>query len=168
MKSLAESIFDKGNVSSGFTFGNLYKLVDVRVISGQKWQIDKLYNTSALSRDTGVKCSNVEDTIVKSLEKLICDIPVSGNMPNKEFTTILRTYMKYYKNIVNNTIRLKACSWPGIYIISGGKDKYPDGTPYDGDIEKLSNIINNWKLLDKGVKKVEVEFLKIKFTFEKI
>lgn len=173
MKSLAESIFDKENVTSEFAFGNLYKLVDVEIYRpgadakiGRNWTIDKLYNVNALSRDTGVKCSNVEDTIVKSLEKLICNIPVPGNIPHKEVNVILRTFMKYYKSIVNNTRRLKAAAWPGIYVCSD-KNHYPDGTPYDGDIDKYNDILNNWNMLDKTVKKVHVEFLSIKFTFEK-
>lgn len=172
MKSLVESLFDD-NVNKKFTFGNIYKLVDVDVYHpntsakiGHGWTVDKLYNINMLSRDSGVKGSDVEDTIVKALEKLICNIPVTGNMHHSEFTNILKTFTKYYKSLVNNTRRLKAASWPGIFVHSE-KNKYPDGTPYDGNFDRYNNIINNWKLLDSDVKKVKVHFSNIELTFER-
>ena len=166
MKSLVESLFDD-NVSKELTFGNLYKLIDCKVWKpnrtssiGRNWDASKLYNYKQIAFDSGVKLSDVDDSIGQGLAKLIMNIPVGSGMSIKEFNSRLGAFEKYYKSIVNSTKRLRARSLPYAYRKDGKSI-----LDFGDDFAAYRAYRENWMIGEP--KEIKVELCSVELMFEK-
>lgn len=176
MKSLQESLFDN-NISKDITFGDLFKLDDVRMhlkkassgwkSSGRGWRqsgandsyrLEDLYDYKLIAKDSKVSGSNPEQIVYNGLIKLIEDIPIQSNMTNKELNESLYKFNSYYKPLVTNTKRLHAGALP--YAFRDSKD-----LKWNGDANDYSKQLNEWTILD--VNNIRINLCCIEFKFKR-
>lgn len=121
IKSLSESLFDSDMISKDMKFGDIFKLDDIKInelierpyrSSGHRsgphymkptgFTLKDMYKTTLLSKDSGVKVTKDSKSIADALDKIVCDIPLTGELLKMTLYTFGRwlrdNTRKYYSS----------------------------------------------------------------------